>query len=117
MSVNIYDKVTGELIQIAGNANGVIDDANISNKTTYSSDKIVKKIEKISATVDLSGYAKTVDVNESLSNKVDKIDGKGLSTNDFTDEYKVKVDEIENITNCYYIENLGIKCDGTDEFF
>ena len=40
MSVNIYDKVTGELIQIAGNANGVIDDANVSNKTTYSSEKI-----------------------------------------------------------------------------
>ena len=68
-----------------------------------------------SVTVNLSGYAKTVDVNESLSNKVDKIDGKGLSTNDFTDEYKAKVDEIENIPNCYYIENLGIKCDGTDE--
>ena len=46
MSVNIYDKVTGELIQIAGNANGVIDDINSSNKTTYSSEKIDNKIEK-----------------------------------------------------------------------
>lgn len=44
MSVNIYDKVTGELIQIAGNANGVIDDANVSNKTTYSSEKIEELI-------------------------------------------------------------------------
>lgn len=40
MSVNIYDKVTGELIQIAGNANSVIDDTSSSNKTTYSSSKI-----------------------------------------------------------------------------
>ena len=40
MSVNIYNKETGELIKIAGNANGVIDDANVSNKTTYSSEKI-----------------------------------------------------------------------------
>ena len=46
MSVNIYDKVTGELIQIAGNANGIIDDVNSSNKTTYSSAKIEDKIEK-----------------------------------------------------------------------
>ena len=27
-----------------------------------------------------------------LNNKVDKVDGKGLSTNDFTDEYKAKLD-------------------------
>ena len=40
MSVNIYNKETGELIQIAGNANGIIDDANVSNKTAYSSEKI-----------------------------------------------------------------------------
>ena len=35
MSVNIYDKEKGELIKIAGNANGVIDDTKVSNKTTY----------------------------------------------------------------------------------
>ena len=42
MSVNIYDKERGELIKIAGNANGnaTIDDASSSNKTTYSSSKI-----------------------------------------------------------------------------
>ena len=46
MSVNIYDKVTGELIQIAGNGGGSIDDINVSNKTTYSSEKIEEKKEK-----------------------------------------------------------------------
>ena len=45
MSVNIYDKETGKLIQIAGNGGGSIDDTNVSNKTTYSSEKIVKEIE------------------------------------------------------------------------
>ena len=44
MSVNIYNKETEELIKIAGNANGVIDDVNVSNKTTYSSDKIEELI-------------------------------------------------------------------------
>ena len=49
MSVNIYNKETGELIKIAGNANGnaTIDDANVSNKTTYSSAKIEEKFEVI----------------------------------------------------------------------
>lgn len=31
---------------------------------------------------------------ENIINKVDKEDGKGLSTNDFTDEYKGKVDDL-----------------------
>lgn len=31
-----------------------------------------------------------------LNNKVDKEDGKGLSTNDFTDEYKTKLDNVKN---------------------
>lgn len=33
-----------------------------------------------------------------IGKKVDKVDGKGLSTNDFTNEYKEKLDGLENIT-------------------
>lgn len=33
-----------------------------------------------------------------IGNKVNKEDGKGLSTNDFTNEYKTKLDSLENIT-------------------
>ena len=33
-----------------------------------------------------------------IGKKVDKVEGKGLSTNDFTDEYKTKLDGLENIT-------------------
>lgn len=40
-----------------------------------------------------------------LSNKVDKATGKGLSTNDFTTEYKTKLDNITNITKSE-IDNL-----------
>ena len=29
--------------------------------------------------------------------KVDKVDGKGLSTNDFTDDYKNKIDNLEDL--------------------
>lgn len=37
-------------------------------------------------------------INAIDETKVDKIDGKGLSTNDFTNEYKEKLDDLENIT-------------------
>ena len=42
----------------------------------------------------LADYAKTVDVNSSLNTKVDKVDGKGLSTNDYTTDEKTKVGKI-----------------------
>ena len=46
--------------------------------------------------IDLSGYAKLTD----LDTKVDKIDGKGLSTNDFDNVLKAKLDGIsENANN------------------
>jgi hypothetical protein len=34
-----------------------------------------------------------------IDDKVDKVDGKGLSTNDFTDEYKRKLDEADSGVN------------------
>ena len=48
-----------------------------------------------SGKVDLTGYAKTAEVDAKLDTKVDKIDGKGLSTNDYTTEEKTKVEKIK----------------------
>lgn len=42
----------------------------------------------------LSAYQGKV-LNDAISNKVDKISGKGLSTNDFTTAYKNKIDQID----------------------
>lgn len=44
----------------------------------------------ISSSVDLSGYAQT----SQLENYVIKVEGKVLSTNDFTDAYKAKIDNM-----------------------
>ena len=44
--------------------------------------------------VDLSGYPTNQQLNTALANKVDKVNGKDLSTNDFTDEYKEALDEM-----------------------
>lgn len=43
----------------------------------------------------LAEYAKTVDINTALDSKVDKITGKGLSTNDYTTDEKTKLSGIE----------------------
>ena len=42
--------------------------------------------------VDLSGYPTNQQLTDGLNGKVDKVEGKDLSTNDFSDEYKEKVD-------------------------
>ena len=52
--------------------------------------------ELASALGDDPNFATTVATE--IGKKVDKVDGKGLSTNDFTDEYKTKLDGLENIT-------------------
>lgn len=45
-------------------------------------------------TYDLSPYAKTADVNAALAKKVDVVSGKGLSTEDFTEALKTKLNGI-----------------------
>ena len=55
---------------------------------------IVKRIEN-GAGVDLSDYAKKSDIPD-ISTKVDKVTGKGLSTNDFTTEEKNKLKGLSN---------------------
>lgn len=44
---------------------------------------------------DLSGYATKEEVNTALDGKVDKVSGKGLSTNDFTTTEKSKLAGIQ----------------------
>ena len=44
--------------------------------------------------------------NEAINNKVDKQNGKDLSTNDFTDAYKQKVDDLENYDDTAIIQDI-----------
>lgn len=69
--------------------------------------------EYIGATeTDLSNYYNRTEVdtkidslNELLSSKADKVDGKGLSSNDFTDTYKSKLDGIATGATKNIVEN------------
>ena len=50
--------------------------------------------------VDGDGGTKHILAKDSLATKVDKVSGKGLSTNDFTNNYKSKLDALnQNLSN------------------
>lgn len=46
--------------------------------------------------IDLTGYATKEEVTKSLADKVDKVEGKGLSTEDFTTAFKEKLNGLSN---------------------
>lgn len=56
---------------------------------------IIKAMNDKLEAKDLKDYAKTVDVDDKLKSKVEAVNGKGVSTNDFTDVDKQKLDNIE----------------------
>lgn len=76
---------------------------------------------------DLTPYAKTADVTASLDEKVDKVNGKGLSTEDYTTDEKTKLAGVEKNANKYTLPtasaqklggikvgtNLSVSEDGT----
>jgi len=47
-------------------------------------------------------------LKNTLSGKVDKVNGKDLSTNDFTDEYKDKLDSVESSAEVNTIEAISV---------
>ena len=62
--------------------------------------------------------AKVTGLPDALAGKVDKVEGKGLSTNDFTDEAKAKLDGVEAGANQNLIEIVklnGAALDISDE--
>lgn len=56
---------------------------------------------------DLSNYALKSELPD-ISTKVDKVEGKGLSTNDFTNENKAKLQSLENYNDTYVKEQIGL---------
>lgn len=56
---------------------------------------------KVSELTNDSGYETAENVQQALENKVDKVSGKGLSTNDFTTSEKNKLSNIEENANYY----------------
>lgn len=57
--------------------------------------------------VDLTDYYKKSEVDNLLNNKVDKVEGKGLSTEDFTTELKNKLNGLENYDDTALTERVA----------
>ena len=55
----------------------------------------------LAGTQDLSAYVTQTNLTATLGNYVTKVAGKDLSTNDFSDSYKNKVDSLVNATSAY----------------
>lgn len=60
-----------------------------------------EKLGEQQTSVDLSGYVKTTTLTSELAKKVDKVTGKGLSTNDYTTAEKTKLSGIAEGANKY----------------
>lgn len=60
-----------------------------------------EKLGEVTTSVDLSGYVKTTVLTTELGKKVDKVEGKGLSSNDYTNEDKEKLSSFIEITEDY----------------
>lgn len=60
-----------------------------------------EKLGEQQTSVDLSGYVKTTTLTTELAKKVDKVTGKGLSTNDYTSAEKTKLSGIAEGANKY----------------
>lgn len=72
--------------------------------------KIDEKIGLINIPeVDLSNYYTKEDIDNTLSNKVDKVEGKGLSTNDFTNELKSKLEGLNDVDLSDYYNKKEIE--------
>lgn len=89
----LYQSITNKVDKVAGKELSSNDytDAEKTKLSGIASNAQVNVIEsvKVNGTA-LTPSGKAVDID--LSGKVDKVSGKGLSTNDFTDAYKNKID-------------------------
>lgn len=56
-------------------------------------------------TTELANYTKSEDLSNQLDSKVDKVTGKTLTSNDFTDSYKNKLDDLTKITKVSQLTN------------
>ena len=58
-----------------------------------------EKLGETSTSIDLSGYVQTETLTTELAKKVDKVTGKDLSSNDYTNEDKTKLTSIIEVSN------------------
>ena len=92
---DIYDKAVSDVNILTGASTGSVSrsiSTAISNLVAGAPEDL-NNLKKISTRIE-EHEVEFNEVNSTLQRKVDKISGKGLSTNDFTNDYKAKLDTI-----------------------
>ena len=84
------------IVDNAGNIVASIDENGVATTTVIAQSVIVNG-NSVEEHIDDINIHVTLTEKNSWDNKVDKVEGKGLSTNDFTDAYKEKLDDLDDI--------------------
>lgn len=102
-TVDVTKSYVDTQLATKANASNVYTKAEVDSKVSsvYRVKGSVASYANLPTTVDLSGYATTAAMNTALGNKVDKVSGKGLSTNDYTTAEKDKLAGIATGANNY----------------
>ena len=96
---NVTDKFTTTADFVAGAGGKHPAGTNVAIVAVTDGETTSYKFDVLAGFVDLSGYDTTEQSNTKLAGKVDKVEGKGLSANDYTDEDKAKLAGIEFATD------------------
>lgn len=96
--VLVNPDVTADVTQALADAKGYTDEQinNLVNGAPEAMDTLKELADAIAENSDLMDA-----LNAAIGNKIDKIDGMGLSSNDYTDEEKTKLAGIETGANNY----------------
>ena len=92
-NITELDKVVAQNKGNIESIQGQVTNLEVDNTTNK---KDISKIKEKNNEQDEKINSNTSKLEELENNKVDKVDGKGLSTNDFTNEDKSKLDSLEN---------------------
>ena len=104
----------------------IVDTANMLNArfardTVFLSERINQKVDNVNVSNALSFKANIADVNTALDSKLDKVAGKALSTNDYTNAEKLKLATItgintgdQDLSTFASIITLGLKLNSVD---
>lgn len=100
---NGYKEAVDTLIETGAQPN-IIESVKVNGTALGVTDKAVN--------IDLTPYAKDSDMETALDGKVDKVSGKGLSTNDYTTTEKSKLSGIKEGAQVNVLE--GVQVNGSD---
>ena len=108
------EKLSDRLVDVAEALNSVITEEEVENIAAAAvAQLLVDAPEAFDTFKEIADYLSNNEdvinaLNTAIHNKVDKVEGKGLSTHDFTDEYKAKLDNLaENSTHVEASETNG----------